>query len=308
MRVQSALFLALVVLVAAAAANDNNNCSAVQSPSSNVNFYMPSKDCVDSDASLRACFQLFTTCVTVPNLPCTALDACWTAKMRCIEGTVTTSSNCTSWYNSLSNMKLYLLADGAYTGSNLEAACKYGYCNAAEEAWRRQLRTPSGNVCGVNFSSVCVAPNFDPATRGPNTAKFTVTFGGDWVALLANATKGSAQYRELEVALAKGLSRILEILEYLITIIDIRTGSLVVDFIVEGDNVNVAALTSRLLAAKDDPTLLASAFAELSAISGFPITITGVSVEDPSTPAPTDSASSFSAILALLAVVAALLL
>lgn len=306
MRVQSALLFAVVVLVAAAAANENN-CSAVESPSSNVNFYMPSKECVDSDASLRACFQLFTTCVSVPNLPCTALDVCWTAKMRCIEGTVTTSSNCTSWYNSLSNMKLYLLADGAYAGSNLEAACKFGYCTAAEEAWRRELRSPSGNVCGVNFSSVCVAPNFDPATRGPNTAKFTITFGGDWLALLANATKGSAQYRELEIALTKGLSRILDVLEHLITIIDIRAGSLVVDFIVEGD-VNVTALTQRIIAAKDDPTVLATAFAELSAISGFPITITAVTVEDPSTPAPTDSASGFSAFAALLAVAAALLL
>lgn len=307
MRVQSALLIAFAVLVAVAAAANDNNCSAVSSPSSNVNFYMPSKDCVDSDASLRACFQLFTTCVSVPNQPCTALDACWTAKMRCIEGTITTSANCSAWYNSLANMKLYLLADGAYAGSNLEAACKFGLCNAADEAFNRQLRNPAGNICGVNFSAVCVAPNFDPATRGPTTAKFTVTFGGDWVALLANATKGSAEYRELEVALTKGLSRILDVLEYLITIIDIRSGSLVVDFIVEGDNVNVAALTERLVAAKNDPTLLASAFAELQVISGFPITITGVTVEDPSTPAP-DSASGVSAILALLAVVAALLL
>lgn len=283
LRHQSALLATAVIVIAlsssATASTDGiANCSIIPAPAASSNYYSPPQACIDADPSVRACLTTFQTCASVNVSDCNAVSECMAAKLACLEGTVSIDGNCTVWLTNINNAALYLAAGGAYRGSTLEAACFHAACSSISAVAPR---------CPVNLSSLCSAPNFDPATRAPGQAKFSITFGGQgWVDLLNSIERGSTKYKELEVAVTKGLARLLAILEYLITILDMRAGSLVVDFIVNDNSITVDQIRASLRAASENSTLASSLFTELARVSGLPIEVTGFGVEDPSTPAP----------------------
>ena len=306
------LIIAIIVAVAFAQA-PAKNCSAIPQPAGSGNYYMPPKACVDTDASVRACITAFSDCVKVGKT-CGAVNTCFAGRVACLIGTKSSSPNCTQWSSALDNAGLYLIAGGSYKDSTLERACEYGLCQGAKEAVRLNLTAANGDVCPVNFSSACMAPNFEAPTRAPGQAKFSIVFGGAaWTEVLKNAPKGSAEYKKLETAIGKGLAKLLGVLEHLITILDFRIGSLVVDFIVNDDSITPEAITAKIAEVKADPTLAGSTFSELATVSGVAIEVSGGGQADTDAPTPAGtttaapaSAGAFSAIVAVVAVIAAM--
>lgn len=302
------LIVALLVVAALAA----TNCSTVTAPSGSANYYMPPKACVDADAAIKGCVDTFNRCITTAgaaNATCPFLDVCFSASMRCLERTTPSSSNCTSWASGLENFGLYLIAGGSYKDSSLEHACEWALCSVRRMAFEAGIRTEGGNVCEPDLAGTCVAPNFEAPTRAPNQAVFSLTFGGaQWAALLENTPKGTPAYRAIELAVQRGLAQLLGVLEYLITILDMRIGSLIVSFIVNDASISVENIKLKLESLLDNPTLVGSLFAELQQVSGIPITVSGVGVEDFSTPAPTAAASLAAVAAAFVAVLVAMLL
>lgn len=302
------VFIAALLVVAALAAT---NCSTVSAPSGSANYYMPPKACVDTDAAIKGCFDAFSRCVTTAgaaNATCPFLDLCFAAQMRCLERTTPTSPNCTSWASGLENFGLYLIAGGSYKDSSLEHACEWALCSARRAAFDSGIRTETGNVCEPDLAATCVAPNFEAPTRSPNQAVFSITFGGaEWAELLSNNPKGSPKYREIELAVQRGLAKLLEVLEYLITVLDMRIGSLIVSFIVNDASINVEAIKLKLESLLDNPALVGSLFAELETVSGIKVQVSGVGVEDFSTPAPAAAVSLCAFAAAFVAVLAAML-
>ena len=307
------VLIAALLVVAALAAT---NCTTVTRPSSSANYYMPPKACVENDEAIAGCYVAYGLCVRAAanktTGQCGKFDECLTAKMRCLEGTTPSDGNCTSWASGLENFGLYLIAGGSYKDSSLEHACQWAACEGASEAFRQNVKDDSGNLCSPVLATLCVTPNFEAPTRAPNQAVYAITFGGDWAALLANAPKNSEAYRKLEAAIQKGLSRLLGVLEYLIAILDMKLGSLIVTFVVNDPNFTVEQITLKLNSLVGNDALVNEMFSELATAAGFSLSVTGVSVEDFSTSAPTETpteaAAQVSMILAaLLAIVAAMM-
>jgi hypothetical protein len=322
------LILAFLIAIAMASPM-GKNCSSVPEPSMSTNYYMPPKSCVDGDAAIRGCMTSFSDCLkAAPG--CEGINACFAGRILCLIGTTPTSANCTEYAAGLDNAGLYLAAGGSYNGSTLEHACEWGICHAAMEAFDHGVKANGTEVCPVDMHTICAPPNFEPPTRSPAQAEYAVTFGGNYAAILADAPKNSAKYKQLEVAVGKGLAKLLGVLEHYIAITDMYIGSLVVKFVVNDATVDVATVTQQLQKVKDDPTLAASTFTELAAETGITIEVTGVATElptpvpatlapgqtwaptpvpetpapDAGTPAPTASAGLVSAAAAVVAVLA----
>jgi hypothetical protein len=279
------LIVALCVIAVMAQQPMQKNCSAVPMPSATANYYMPPSTCIEKDAAIKACIDADAACTKIAT-DCSGINTCFGLRIRCLIGTTPSDKECVAWETGLENAGLYLMAGGSYKDSTLERACEFGLCAAAKAAFPT-LKTANGDICPVAFPEVCGQPNFDPPTRSPTQAEYAITFGGAaWTEILKNATKGSPAYKALENAVSKGLAKLLEVLEHHITITDMSVGSLVVKFIVNDPNVNVAAVAAKLEEVSKNPALAATTFSELAAESGVAIAVTAVGVENPATPAP----------------------
>lgn len=263
----SVVALCVIVLASApwAAASDIANCTSVTSP---MDYYQPPTACTAESAGIEACSANYLQCKGNATT-CAGVMACLRQRGSCLNNVPmpANTSACASWYEGLNNAELYISAGGMFNGSALQDACAVAACALRAEA---QI---GGVSCPVNLTEACGAP----ATE---LVKYALTFGGNYPAdILTNPTKR----RNVERLITRGLSRILRVLEYLIQILDMRFGSLVVEFTVNGGasgaTVPTAAeIQSRLAAAAQDPTALASAFAELRAETGVDIVITNIAV------------------------------
>lgn len=311
--------IALVVLVAAVSAQGpvmGSNCSMAMSPSSVNNYYMPPKDCVDTDSVVKICYTVFDLCVVKAPLDCKAVNTCFSGKMRCLEGVTATSANCTTWSTNMNNVQLYLAAGGQYNGSSLESACKFALCGAANEAMKKGLKTQDNMTCPVDWNMICTAPNFAPdvtqaanTTRAPGQAEYALTFDGNWADTINKIENDPALKKLVFAALGKGIAGMLEIEAIYVFVTGIKSGSLVVTFFVDSNapNFDASTIEAKLKETLANPAATTALFAEFAALpvvveSGNAILVAGVETNPDAS-----GAAQFSAVFAAVLVIAAMM-
>lgn len=311
--------IAILVLVLVAAATANAaalNCTKLAAPAHH--FYAPTGACAN-DTAIKSCTTAYATCVSSATT-CAGGFSCVSAKLRCFES-AQTGTECASWAAMFSNEKLYLAAGGDYNGSTLELSCQNAVCSF--------LGAKSALSCvEADYKSVCVdaitsAATPVPASTIPPTGAVVVSFKitGNKTAFvkLLSTEIGRAQARTIVL---KILATILGVDKSKIVIIDIKVGSLVVDFYTTDPSLNVTSVQTKIEASKTINQ--ATLFGELATAAGIPVSelgvgefSVGVQTPAPSTPVPvpgtpspdlTDSASLVATTFAVVAAMLALLL
>ncbi len=300
----------LVFVLAAVAANAAElNCTTLAKP--NHNFYEPSGACAN-DTVINTCLTSFFTCVNAAST-CDAGFVCVSAKLRCLENAAP-GSECTSWAAMLGNEKLYIAAGGDYNGSTLELSCLNVVCGFMKVKGLSCPASSYANVCVDHITGATPVPGSTPVSTIPPPGAIVVTFtiSGDsakFTALLST----DAGRRQAFAIVTKILMAVLGVDASKIVIIDIRVGSLIVDFYTTDPNLSVETVRSKLEGVNSLPNKN-ELFAELAEATGIDVSqlgVTGVTVstQAPLTEAPlTDAASLATVAAALAAVLLALLL
>lgn len=302
--------LAILVLILATAAAVNAadlNCTTLAKP--NHNFYEPSGACANETA-INTCLVAFTSCVNAATT-CDAGFVCISAKLRCLENAAP-GAECASWAAMLGNEKLYIAAGGDYNGSTLELSCLNVVCGFMSLKGLTCPASSYANVCVDHISSATPVPGSTPVSTIPPAGAVVVSFtiSGDstkFAALLST----EAGRRQAHAIIIKILMAVLGVTDSSkIVIIDIRVGSLMVDFYTTDPSLSVETVRSKLEGVNTLPNKN-ELFAELAEATGINVAELGVSgvVVSTATPAPlTDAASLATIAAALAAVLLALLL
>lgn len=308
----------LLAVAATASASVELNCSSLVAPGHN--FYEPAGACAN-DTAIKSCVTAYDTCVDAATT-CDAGFQCVIARLRCLENAVP-GADCATWAAMLGNEKLYLAAGGDYNGSTLELSCQNVLCSFLRRK-NLQCAAPSyANVCVDAITGATPAPGSTPVSTIPPVGAIIVSFviSGDkakFDALLATESG-----RRLAFAIiTRILMTILGIADSSkIVIIDIRTGSLIVDFYTTDPTLTLETVRAKMEAAKTANK--ADLFGELAAATGISLDELGVqsvtvdvATAAPATPSPngttpaplTDAASPATVAAALAAVLLALLL
>ena len=294
---QLTILLIALVAICAVPASAALNCSALPALAEVDNFYGPPKSLktevilVACNAAWEICQQSATTCDGLMN-------QCALGYLRCIElaefinNTVADSP----WLKNVQNMKLYLAAGGLYTGSTIEASCEQAYCHVAQLAEERATIT---GACPT-AADLCVEPviqNQENPTAAPDAAVYSISFAGDFAEML----KDTVKKLKLKIAVTKGLAKVLGTQPAFIVITKMIAGSLVIEFYVTDATVDATAVKTKLETAISSPD--ATVWEELSTEAGFAVELKSLTVQDFSTPAPTNGAVAASFAAALVALV-----
>ena len=301
----------LVLVLAAAAVNAAElNCTTLAKP--NHNFYEPSGACAN-DTVIDKCLKDYFTCVDAATT-CDGGFVCVSAKLRCLENAAP-GSECASWAAMLGNEKLYIAAGGDYNGSTLELSCLNVVCGFMARKGLNCPATSFANVCVDHITGATPVPGSTPVSTIPPPGAVVVSFtiSGDSVkfaALLAT----EAGRRQAYAIIIKILMSVLSVTDSSkIVIIDIRVGSLVVDFYTTDPTLSIESVRAKLEGINNLPNKN-ELFAELAEATGIDVATLGVSGVTVSTAAPlteaplTDAASFATVAAALAAVLLALLL
>lgn len=302
--------LAILVLILATAAAVNAadlNCTTLAKP--NHNFYEPSGACANETA-INTCLVAFTSCVNAATT-CDAGFVCISAKLRCLENAAP-GAECASWAAMLGNEKLYIAAGGDYNGSTLELSCLNVVCGFMSLKGLKCPASSYANVCVDHITGATPVPGSTPVSTIPPPGAVVVSFtiSGD-SAKFATLLSTEGGRRQAYAIVTKILMTVLGVTDSSkIVIIDIRVGSLVVDFYTTDPNLSVETVRSKLEGVNSLPNKN-DLFAELAEATGINVADLGVSgvVVSTATPAPlTDAASLATIAAALAAVLLALLL
>lgn len=315
---QVAIILLLLAIATTASAAVELNCTSLVAPGHN--FYEPTGACAN-DTVIKTCMTAYDTCVNAAST-CASGFTCVIARLRCLENVVP-GTECATWAAMLGNEKLYLAAGGDYNGSTLELSCQNVLCSFLR---RKNLQCPAtsyANVCVDAITGATPVPGSTPVSTVPPPGAIVVSFtiSGDkakFDALLATESGRKLAY----AIITRILMTILGVTDSSkIVIIDIRTGSLVVDFYTTDPTLTLETVRSKMEAAKTANK--ADLFGELAAATGIPLSELGVqsvtvevATAAPATPSPngttpaplTDAASLATVAAALAAVLLALLL
>lgn len=258
------------------------------------------------------------TCLATTTALCEAYTTCLRNFFTCLEVLTDARNNatdpCNSWAISL-HAQLLTTVVASYNGSQTQTYCGEVAC---------QLRNFSGkNSCpmGVNFSSVCIAT----ATKVRVIVGTLRLSGDDWQSCLSSSNCRG----QLTNGLLSDLANLLHILAQFVEIINLRTGSLIIDFAInDGSNVSVTALLSAINNAGTSTAWLTNVKAAYATVSNQTLTIEGFSAAIATTTGPggvtppppstvatsttagpsVSSASSISTLLVAVVAVAAMLL
>lgn len=310
------LFAILLIAIAStASAAGEINCTTLAAPGHN--FYEPSGACAN-DTLIKACLATYDTCVDAATT-CSAGFQCVSARLRCLENVIP-GTECATWAAMLGNEKLYLAAGGDYNGSTLELSCQNVLCSFLRRK-NLQCAAPSyANVCVDAITGATPVPGSTPVSTIPPVGAILVSFSIAGDKIKFDVLLSTESGRRLAYAI---ITRILMLIlgvtdSSKIVIIDIRTGSLLVDFYTTDPTLTADTVRAKMEAAKTANK--AELFGELAAATGISVNdlgIQSVSVEvataapsgNGTTPAPlTDAASLATVAAALAAVLLALLL
>lgn len=291
--------IAVIVLILAAAVATNAadlKCDAVAKLPHD--FYVPTGTCAN-DTEVKACLTTYDTCAA-GAATCTDGFKCVSEKLRCLESITTAGADCAAWIAMLSNEKLYIAAGGEYNRSTLEMSCQNAVC--------RYLNTSKKTCTADTYAKVCVDPFSVAPLPPPGAVTVVFTISGDAEKFRKMLSTESGRRQAFGVV-ARLLLAILKISDSSkLVIVDIRVGSLIVEFYTTDPSLSASSVQTLLNGVNALPNK-AELFGELATLSGIPASELGVTGVDVSTTAPlvppTPTAASLATVAA--AVAAALL-
>jgi hypothetical protein len=259
---QIAILALIVLAVSAMTPPMKINCTHLNMMPLAYNFYNPPMECAKNDTAIMTCMTLYDTCTKAATTCATGLGGCTAAKLRCFETAAPTSQACTLWLTMFSNEKLYITAGGDYNGSSLELSCRKAVCDFEANKTSLNCSSEEQNVC-KDMLAVSVPSTIPPA--GKTVVSFTIN--GDKAKFTAWLAKDKVKAFGI---LARILAKILKTDFSNIVIIDVKVGSLTVDFYTTDDTLDVATVTARMGEAKNN-TDQAQYFTELATDAGIDV-------------------------------------
>jgi hypothetical protein len=206
-----------------------------------------------------------STCLASSSATCTVLQSClanYTGCLVALESSTSTDAGCNA---SVTNMHALVLqaAVTSYTGSALQAACRYQVCQVMN-------RTTTTCTFGTNFSNVCM--DRPPAFAFQATIRLS---GSQWAALLSSPLARA----QLEAALQSDLATLLGVIASFIKILNLSVGSLIVDFaVLAGSNKTADQLAASVLASGNNTSWLTTTKSVYSVVSNETISVIGVTL------------------------------